>query len=213
MVMPITILQRTVHRGARWRYAWFRNGTSVMPSSDALDPQLRTGSFRHLPDMRDIRGHDGVPATEGAFHHGDIDNVIVARLSGQYADMPGKILAHRLYVTHAQETDQARLPGTSPPRLSQHRGRHRGNHLFGKVARVQGPHPPVVTFRGDQRARLVGDTTHGNNPVTRTGARRTGPEPGRARNAPARARQPARLRSVGRSPAPTRRSPVVPPRA
>src|SRR5271165_191454 len=54
----------------------------VMMSSsttlDAFDPQLRAGSFGHLPDMRDIRGHDGVPTADGAFHHGDVDDVIVA---------------------------------------------------------------------------------------------------------------------------------------
>src|SRR5271166_4476984 len=129
---------------------------------DAFDPQLHTGSFRHLPDMRDVRGHDGVPATDSAFHHGDIDDVIVAGLSGQYPDVPGKILTRRLYVTHAQETDQARLPGTSPPPLSQYRGGHRWNHLFGEVARMQGPHPAVVAVRGDQRARIVGDAAHGH---------------------------------------------------
>jgi len=55
---------------------------ALRASLDAFDPQLRTGSFGHLPDVRDIRGHDGVPAADGAFYHGDIDDVIVARLSG-----------------------------------------------------------------------------------------------------------------------------------
>ena len=181
--------------------------------SDALDSQLHTGCVRHLPDMRDIRGHDGVPTADGAFHHGDVDNVVVAGLSGQHADVPGKILTHRLDVTHAQETDQARLPGPSPPRLSQHRGRHRGNHLLGEVAGVQGPHPAVVAFRSDQRARIVGHAAHSRGLVTRTGARQPGQEPGRVRSVPARARQPVRPRSAARSPAPTRRSPAVPPRA
>jgi hypothetical protein len=31
-----------------------------------------------------------------ATHHGDIDNVIVTGFSGQHADLPGKILGHRL---------------------------------------------------------------------------------------------------------------------
>src|SRR5271169_3604501 len=110
-------------RGEKCIKGWRGLVAGVAVVLDALDPQLRTGSFRRLPDMRGIRGHDGVPATDGAFHHGDIDDVIVAGLSGQYPDVPGKILAHRLDVAHAQETDQARLPGTSAPRLSQHRGR------------------------------------------------------------------------------------------
>jgi hypothetical protein len=45
-----------------------------------------------------------------AFHHRDLDDVIVTGFSSQYAGLLGKILVHRLYVTHAQEAHQAGLP-------------------------------------------------------------------------------------------------------
>jgi FAD/FMN-containing dehydrogenase len=70
-------------------------GSRSCPCSDALDSQLRTGCFRHLPDVRDIRGHDGVPTANGAFYV--LDGELSVRCGSDVFDAPDDaVQLHRI---------------------------------------------------------------------------------------------------------------------
>lgn len=56
-------------------------------------------------------------AAGGAFHDGDVHDVVVASLPGDHTHPASLLLAHRLDIAHGQEAGQAGLSATTVPRL------------------------------------------------------------------------------------------------
>jgi hypothetical protein len=57
--------------------------------------------------------------------------------------------------------------------LGEHRSRDDGHNLLGKETGVERPHAPIVSFRSDQRAGVIGDTIHLCQPSRRSLCGRT----------------------------------------
>ena len=111
-------------------------------------------------DVDLVGGDDGVVAADCSLDDREVHDVVVAGLARERANLAGLLLSHGFHVTERQQSCEAGLPCATAPGLREHRGRHRWDDFFGEQPGVQRPHAAVVPFRGDERARVVGDSAH-----------------------------------------------------